>query len=408
MRRIGRALYSALVLCCCALWGILGYLYYTMPDSITVTRGEDFHIGALVDSAPCGGSRSVASVGEPEQHAAYLRFLGLFPIKQAGVTVTDTPVVMVCGTPFGIKIYTEGVLIVGTGDVLTAAGAVNPATAAGLTIGDTILSVNGVAVTTNEQVAEQINRCGGRPVTMRVRRDGVDFDATFSPVRPLDGEGYRAGLWVRDSSAGVGMLTFYDPDSGVYAGLGHAVCDVDTGTQLSVSGGEIVPARIYEVRRSVVGTPGELQGGFEPGTLGKLLLNSSGGLYGTLSHYPLTGTTMPVAMKQQVHTGAAQILTTLEGTRPALYEVEIEQVRLNASSKVRNMVIRVTDEKLLSATGGIVQGMSGSPVLQNGRLIGAITHVLVNDPTRGYAIFAENMLETAQSVANSEKLRDAS
>ena len=411
-----RRVFGAVAAVCVCVLGAVGYFGWTMPDSCMVTAGETYHIGRLIDSRAIGDAVSGRAAKETDaalatsgdRYRAMLRLFGVIPIKETTVSVVDEPVVTVCGTPFGIKLFTDGVLIVGMSDVDTAAGFAAPAAAAGVRVGDTIVSVNGSRVGTNEEVAAQINACGGHPITLRIRRDGVEFNATFTPVIPAEGGGYRAGLWVRDSSAGVGMLTFYDAASGVYAGLGHAVCDPDTGEQLTVSEGEVVPARIYDVRKSVKGTPGELRGGFDLGKLGTLLINGNDGLYGTLRTFPVEGQTMPIAMRQEVHTGKATVLTTVTGTHAAAYEVMVEQVRYNASASGHHMVIRVTDEALLSATGGIVQGMSGSPLIQNGKLIGAITHVLVDDPTRGYAIFAENMLETAQGVADSEKLRDAS
>ncbi len=409
MRRFFRFLYSLLAAACAMVLGTVGYLQQALPDRVTVSEGERFHIGAWVQEGTPSAGRTVAASATKagEEYRTRLTLAGLFPIKETAVSVVDTPVVMVCGTPFGIKLYTEGVLIVGMSDVMTAAGGVNPAAVAGVCVGDTILAINGQSVTTNREVSRLISACEGRPVTLRLRRDGVEFEATFTPARAADEPGYRAGLWVRDSTAGVGILTFYDPDTGAFGGLGHPVCDTDTGTQLTISGGEIVPARIYEVKKSVAGEPGEQCGGFELGTLGKLYQNAADGLFGKLTVIPSGGQTMPVALKQQVKTGAAQILTTVDGTRPQLYDIVIEQVRYNASS-TRNMVVRITDKRLLDTAGGIVQGMSGSPIIQNGKLIGAVTHVLVDDPTRGYAIFAENMLETAQSVAEEQQMKDAS
>lgn len=356
MRGFFRFLYGLLAVACALVLGAVGYLQQALPDSFTVTRGQRFHIGRLVGEEDAD-SRSVGLplVSEGQPYRTRLRLASVIPLKEVTVSVVDTPVVMVCGTPFGIKLYTDGVLIVGMSDVTTVAGDVNPAAAAGVCIGDTILSIDGEAVSTNKDVSRIINACRGRAVTLRLRRDGVEFEATFTPARPAGEEGYRAGLWVRDSTAGVGILTFYDPESGVFGGLGHPVCDTDTGERLEISGGEIVPARIFGVKASTAGSPGELQGGFELGTLGKLTCNGAEGLFGQLSVYPI-GQTMPVAMKQEVRTGPAQILTTVDGGQPALYDIEIEQVRYNASS-TRNMIIRITDPDLLAVTGGIVQGM---------------------------------------------------
>lgn len=395
MRGFFRILYGLLVAACVLVLGAVGYLQYVLPDSFTVSKGQVFHIGNLIGEREDGSSRSVAATITPDEQRYHtqLRLASIIPLKEVAVSVVDRPVVMVCGTPFGIKIYTDGVLIVGMSDVTTAAGDVNPAAAAGVCIGDTIVSINGKAVSTNKEVSRLINACEGKPVTLRLRRDGVEFEARFTPARPAGEEGYRAGLWVRDSTAGVGILTFYDPDTGNFGGLGHPVCDTDTSAKLEIAGGEIVPARIYDVKASTPGEPGELEGGFDLGTLGKITRNDDEGLYGTLSVFPI-GQTMAVAMKQEVQTGAAQILTTVDGTQPVLYDVEIEQVRYKQST-TKNMIVRITDPELLAITGGIVQGMSGSPIVQDGRLIGAVTHVLVDSPERGYGIFAENMLDAA-------------
>ena len=395
MRKLCGLLYAALVLGCIGVMGAVGYATFALPDRYTVTQGETVDFGdylsarAMTDvvGEPITGEQT--AVGE---YRAPLNLFGFIPLKEVTVSVVDAPVVTVCGTPFGIKLYTDGVLIVGMSDVQTAAGGVNPAAAAGIRIGDTILSIDGTAVTTNEEVAACINACGGRAVTLRIRRDGVEFDASFTPARPAEGEGYRAGLWVRDSTAGIGMLTFYDA-SGAFAGLGHPVCDADTGQMLSVSTGEIVPARIRDVERSVKGAPGELCGVFESGTLGRLKINAVDGVYGTLTNVPAGGVRMPLARKQEVTQGRAQVLTTVDGTEPMLYDIIIRQIRYHTANDTRSMVIEVTDEDLLSLTGGIVQGMSGSPIIQNGKLIGAVTHVLINEPTRGYAVFAQTMLE---------------
>ncbi len=407
VKTLGKCVFALLTALCVAALGAVGYYQYTLPDSYTVSEGSRLTVGRWVAARPTGEPQPAALSGEALGSPVTLSLLGVVPVKSVTVHTAEMSSVTVCGIPFGIKLYMDGVLVVGMSDVATAAGAANPAAAAGIRVGDTIVSINGQAVTTNEEVAKLVNRSGGRPLTLRVRRDGVEFTASFTPVRPADGSGWRAGLWVRDSTAGIGMLTFYDPATGAYGGLGHPVCDADTGSPVSVSGGEIVPARIYRVQKSVKGSPGELNGGFEPGRLGSLQGNADCGLFGGLSLYPAGGRTMPVAMKQEVHTGAAQILTTVEGKEPALYTIEIRQVRTSAAAGVRNMVIRITDPVLLEKTGGVVQGMSGSPILQDGKLAGAVTHVLVDDPESGYGVFAETMLARARQVKSETTLQKA-
>ena len=208
-------------------------------------------------------------------------------------------------------------------------------------------------------------------------------------------------MWVRDSSAGVGTLTFVDPEKGVFAGLGHPISDGDTGESIALRSGEIVPCEITGCSMGTVGSPGELKGKFlSAHAIGSIRINGENGVYGT-TRTGFSGQTMPVAFAQEVETGDAQILATVSGETPHTYHVRIEKI--SDADPRRNMVIRVADKALLTRTGGIVQGMSGSPILQNGRLVGAVTHVLVNDPTRGYGIFAQTMLEQAEQVATAEK-----
>lgn len=399
MRVLFRCVWCFLAVSCALILCAVGYVGHMLPDRYTVSRGQEVQIGEWIQSRPItvqGDTVRASAVPAGGQFRTRLTLGGLFPVKDVTVTVTEDTVVMVCGTPFGIKLYTKGVLVVGLSDVDTAAGKTNPAAAAGVCVGDTILAVNGQAVNTGDEVSALIGKCGGKKITLRLERDGMEFDAAFTPVKAADG--YRAGLWVRDSAAGIGTLTFYDPSAGTFAGLGHAVCDVDTGERMSLSGGEIVPARIFGITKGKVGKPGELKGCFEVGSLGALAKNSDNGLYGNLTAYPFGWQTMAVAHRQQVTEGYAQILCTVDGTRPQLYDVEIERVRYGGVDSTRNLVVRVVDKTLLTKTGGIVQGMSGSPIIQNGKLVGAVTHVLIGDPTRGYGIFAENMLVTAETV----------
>ena len=400
MRVLFRWFFWLVTAACAAVFVAVGYLQNVLPDRYVVSCGQQVQVGQWVHSRTVAQGEVVRASAVPAggEYRTCLTLGGLIAVKEVTVTVTEDTVVMVCGTPFGIKLYTKGVLVVGLSDVDTAAGKVNPAAAAGVCVGDSILAVNGQEVTTSDEVGALIRECGGKKVTLRLERDGVAFDAAFTPVKAVGEEGYRAGLWVRDSAAGIGTLTFYNPADGTFGGLGHAVCDVDTGEAMPLSGGEIVPARIFGITKGKEGDPGALKGCFETGSLGTLVQNGDNGLYGSLTAYPFGWQTMAVAHRQQVQEGAAQIVCTVDGTRPQAYDAVIEQVRYGGAGSTKNMVIRVTDPDLLAATGGIVQGMSGSPIIQDGKLVGAVTHVLVDDPTRGYGIFAENMLETAESV----------
>ena len=209
-------------------------------------------------------------------------------------------------------------------------------------------------------------------------------------------------MWVRDSSAGIGTLTFVDNTTGTFAGLGHSIHDVDTGTTISLLKGEIVPVEITGAVAGSAGSPGELKGRFLTSVpTGTITVNGETGVYGSVKSY-MKGIEAEAALAQEVNTGDAEIITTIEGQEPKRYTAVIEKIALSSDNPNRNMVVRVTDPRLLTATGGIVQGMSGSPILQDGRLVGAVTHVLVNDPTRGYGIFAENMVQSADAAAQRE------
>lgn len=407
MKRCIHIICGGLTLACSLLMAAIVTLAGRMPEQFNVVEGSSLTLqGAVSVGAQRtaeGRSVSAATLAAGSSYTASLKLFGLFPVKDVAVKVVDATSVVPCGTPFGIKMFTDGVLVVGMSAVDTPTGSYNPAKSSGIKVGDVIVSINGETVSSTEQVAQRVEESGGKSLTFKIRRDNILFDVQFVPAKSVNENRWKAGLWVRDSSAGIGTLTFYSPSSQVFAGLGHPVCDVDTGETLPLSSGEIVPAKIYSVNRGVSGTPGELRGGFEKGTLGNLTVNGETGIYGTLSNLPTLSDPVPVAMKQQVKSGSAQVLTTIDGTTPKLYDIRIDQVRYNDSSPTRNMVIVITDQELLDKTGGIVQGMSGSPILQDGKLIGAVTHVFVNDPTKGFAIFAENMLKTAETVAQQNR-----
>ena len=321
------------------------------------------------------------------------KLLGIFPIKEVALNFTDEKVVIVCGTPFGVKMFTEGVLVVGFSKISCSKGNICPAVDSGLLEGDVLKEINGEKVFTNEEVAVFIENSEGKTLNFLIERNNEEIMISVTPEMLKDNSGYKAGFWVRDSSAGIGTLTFYDPENLSFAGLGHAVCDVDTGVILPFSSGEIVPAAITKIKKGTSGSPGELGGIFTgKDDLGTIKINNETGLYGTLD-YKIEGIEMPVAHKQEIYEGSAVILSTVNGTDPEEYDIVIEKISLSDNSMTKNMVIRVVDEELLALTGGIVQGMSGSPIIQDGKLIGAVTHVFVNEPAKGYGIFIENMLE---------------
>ncbi len=335
-----------------------------------------------------------------------LKIFGIIPVKRANVEIVDDMYVSVLGSPFGMKIYTDGVLIIDISDVDSENGYVQPAKQSGLQIGDFIISIDGQKVYTNEGVAEIIEKSGGKDLSFVIKRDNVIKNLVLKPVLSASTKTYKAGIWVRDSSAGIGTLTFFCPTNNVVCGLGHSVNDNDTGKMLSIGSGEMVAAEIVSLTKAVSGSPGELHGRLLSLKYADFSLNSETGVYGACNGNSINGKMMPVALKQDIKNGEATILTTVENGIAQEYKCKIT---INKSvSSLQNLIVEITDDELLSKTGGIVQGMSGSPILQNGKLVGAVTHVLIDDPTKGYGIFAENMLETAQNVAGEQKLKDAS
>lgn len=404
-RRFVRRMLGVLALTGALLATALLGLRAALPDTFYIEPGGTLTLAAmpfLQAGEPSRGSTAAVS-GSSETGSANqtLRLFGMLPVKTVRTVASATRTVTVSGGPFGVKMFADGALVVAFSDQLTALGTENPAKEAGLRLGDVIVSAAGQAIHGNEELSMAITSAEGDPIEVVFSRDGVQHTCTLTPVRDRDSGVWRAGVWVRDSSAGIGTLTFVDTEYGTFAGLGHAVSDSDTGANFPLLSGEIVPVTIIGVQKGAAGAPGELQGEFSgAAALGTVSANDATGVYGTLQNpaAAVTGQVMPVAEIQQVAPGPAQILTTIDGTAPQWYDVTIERVNMTAGDPNRNLLIRVTDDRLLSVTGGIVQGMSGSPVVQNGTLVGAVTHVLVNDPTRGYGIFAATMLERADAA----------
>ncbi len=388
----------------------IGMANYFTPDSYKITAGTKLQWGsdAITAVAENGTDISTEVCSTPNKsYKAQLMLYHIIPIKTVNVDVVRETLLVPCGTPFGIKMLTNGVVIVGVADIKTTSGTVNPAAIAGLKVGDIITAIDEKEVNTNAEIIDTVTKSEGKELTFSVCRNNVKFSVCLQPVKSEADSMFKAGLWVRDSTAGIGTLTFYNPVTKSFGGLGHGVCDADTNELMPLLNGDIVPVTISGIDKGQKGTPGELRGYFTTDTaMGTLDANVPAGVYGTLNFTP-KGNALEVAMKQEVKTGAAKILTTIDGGKPRYYNVEIENIDYRDSVQSKNMVLHITDENLINVTGGIVQGMSGSPIIQNNKIVGAVTHVFVNDPTRGYGIFAENMLAVSQSV-NSAILSKAS
>ncbi|MCD7745825.1 MAG: SpoIVB peptidase [Lachnospiraceae bacterium] len=299
------------------------------------------------------------------------------------------------GTPIGIYLETDGVFVVDTGSIVSADGSTCCPAEHIVKTGDYIQAVNGKSVTTKEELVDSILSCAGEALVLDVERAGEQISLKVVPVMDSDGE-YKAGIWVRNDTQGIGTLTYID-EEGRFGALGHGISDVDTAELLNIQSGALYSAEVVSVVKGTAGTPGELSGIIhysENNRIGTIETNLENGIYGSITGFSQAvsdQTLYETAFKQEVEEGAASILCTVDGTCRE-YEAEIKEVRPNDSDVNKGMVIEVTDPDLLELTGGIVQGMSGSPILQNGRLIGAVTHVFVADPAKGYGIFIENML----------------
>ena len=408
VKRMQRAKLAAAYLLL-ALAAALGWLYSCLPDRVYLEPGQALYLPrfAWVEPQRGHGSQNVVSTRAVGSYQTTLTLGGWLPIKTIRAVVTERPRVTVCGTPFGVKMFSEGALIVGFSEIGQAGGGTsNPAKEAGLRLGDRVICIGQTRTESNDAVKEALDAAEGQSVEVVYIRSGEQKLTTLTPVWDGAAGQWRAGMWVRDSSAGVGTLTFADEELGVFAGLGHPISDSDTGESVALRSGEIVPCEITGCSAGTAGSPGELKGYFlSAHAIGTIRINGENGVYGTTrTHF--SGQLREIAFAQEVVTGPAEIWATIEGETPRAYRIRIE--RVSDADPRRNLVIRVTDPLLLSATGGIVQGMSGSPILQNGRLVGAVTHVLVNDPTRGYGIFAQTMLEqTKNAVQNGAEAQTA-
>ena len=360
----------------------VGSADYVIPDEITITANEIENASAEVE-------------GISESTIVEANLFGSIPIKDVKVNVVEYSTLVPCGDVFGIKFFTKGVVVVKLSDIETKDGHTSPAAKAGINVGDIIQSIDGSEVNTVEQMSAIVENSKGRDLAVTYVRDGEEKNCVITPLLSLSDKKYKTGIWVRDSTAGIGTMTYYNPQTGRFAGLGHGICDSSSGRLVSLSQGIIMDVSINGVVKGKVGDAGELRGSFNAKKIGSLSRNSSNGVFGVISlnsvHSPEGK--MHVCTKEEIKNGEAYIWCTLDENGPQKYSVSISDIDLT-SSNVKNFRVKVTDPRLLAKTGGIVQGMSGSPIIQNGRIIGAVTHVLINDPTQGYGIFIENMLSS--------------
>lgn len=320
------------------------------------------------------------------------------PLKEVTISVLPEKVLIPGGHSVGVRMNVKGVLIVGLEEIETPEGKfINPGLDAGLQIGDNILEINGTKVDNAREVKEIVNKIKD-DVKLKVKRKDEVLNITLTPVVSVEDNLYKIGVWVKDKTAGIGTLTYYDPSNNTFGALGHAITDPETGTVLSVAQGELLNSKVQSVKQGKAGSPGEIKGIFYESDhpLGKLTINTEYGIFGqTYSQItnPIFQKPLQIGYQNEIKRGPAYILTTLEGDKIEKYSIEIEKINRQTKASTKSMIIRVTDERLLAKSGGIIQGMSGSPIIQNNKIIGAVTHVFVNDPQKGYGIFIEWMLQ---------------
>lgn len=301
------------------------------------------------------------------------------------------------GVAFGVRFQTDGLIVIGFSDVVTDSGKCNPAYDAGLREKDIITDVNGRSVVSATELTEAVESFGGKEIKIGYKRNGKGHTAYVTPVYSSAEGRYKTGLLIRDSGAGIGTVTFIDPENMFFGGLGHGICDSDTGALVPMTRGSVLDVKVSGIAKGTPGAPGEIKGYFASGKTGTLMSNTRCGVYGYLSQLPkdLTSEPLPLGSREDIKEGDAYIYCTLDEGGVGKYGVSISAIDRSANGN-KCFSIKVTDPALIEKTGGIIQGMSGSPVIQNGKLVGAVTHVLINDPTTGYGIFIENMLNAAQ------------
>lgn len=385
-------------------------LFLKIPDEIRLFENDQITINlpehAKITNANVTKNRfsdrsEVIITGKQFGNDSLIVHAGNLPIKKVNVNVLPDVRVRVGGQSVGVKLNTYGVLVVGHHLIHTQKGEISPGENAGIQIGDVITKVNGDTIKEMNELASYIEKAGktGKKLNLTIMRENRYFEKTLTPVKDVHEKSYRIGLYIRDSAAGVGTLTFYHPETKKYGALGHIISDMDTKKPIIVNHGHILKSSVTAIERSSDGRPGEKIAQFHnERPLGTITKNSPFGIFGTLNQPLKNGIhdeLVPVALPHEVKKGPAQMLTVLEGNKVEAFDIEIISTINQVHPATKGMVIKITDPKLLKKTGGIIQGMSGSPILQNGKLVGAVTHVFVNDSTSGYGVHIEWMLKEA-------------
>ena len=382
-----------------------------IPDQITIFEGENISLktffgitlnsdNEVLTASADTGEKTINKIGSEKLS---VNFFDKLLIKDIEVSVLPKTTVIPVGNIAGLKLYTSGVLVVGMSEIEGEdSRTYKPYENTGIEEGDTITKINDKEVNTTDELIEKINMSKGENVEIQYIHDEQTKECSIKPVKTSEEE-YKLGLWVRDSAAGVGTVSYYEPSTHTFGALGHGITDIDTGDLLNIAKGEFVTAKILDIKKGEDGNPGKIQGTVEnQETIGEISKNTEFGIFGKIKDLSSlnidTSKEMEVALRDEIQLGKATILCSLDNQTVGEYEIEITKINKENNYNNKSMEIKVTDERLIEKTGGIIQGMSGSPIIQNGKFVGAITHVLVNSSTEGYAIFGDLMLKQSKEV----------
>lgn len=394
---------------------LLSYVYIcsinSIPSNIIIFEGENLNLkiatGLTLASKNSKTILTASNINKEKINSEgtnnlNLNLFGTIPVKEVNVNVIPKTMVVPLGNAIGMKLYTKGVLVVGMSQIETDKNEKKkPYENSGIEQGDTILEINNNIVGNTEELIKEVENSKGNTINIKYLRDDKTMQTDITPVKSKNT--YKIGLWVRDAAAGVGTLTFYEPSTNLFMALGHGISDIDTEEIVNIANGELITANIVSITKGRKGYPGEIRGTIDEGkTIGTIYKNTNFGVYGMVKNknYLEADLTqeMEVAPRNEIKEGKAQIICQLENSAKKKYDIEIEKVYINNNQNNKSMLIKITDKELLEKTGGIIQGMSGAPIIQEGKFVGAVTNVLVNDPTQGYGVFADIMIKEMRSI----------
>ncbi len=376
-----------------------------MPDSIILFKGESLNLFTVLgvfikenqDEYKSVQASSSLNTNTIETKTVSISLFNFIDVKDIEINTIPKTTVVPLGNTIGLKLYSSGVLVIG----MTEIEGRKPYENSGIEEGDLIVEIDNKQISTTEELVECVNSSKGETLEITYVRDGNEYNTNIEPIETSNNE-YKLGLWVRDGAAGVGTITYYEPSTNSFAALGHGIVDSDTSKLISIASGELVTTNVSSIVKGKENEPGEIRGTIRnQETIGEISSNTEFGIYGKLNNISLLNsnqTEYEVASRDEIKVGEAKVILTLEDGIRKEYDIEIEKIYRNNNSDNKSMLIKVVDEELLNLTGGIIQGMSGAPIVQNGKFIGAVTHVLVSDPTTGYAIFGDLMVKEMKEV----------